>query len=80
MSKRLAAAAALIVFAVCLISGMQAGNTFGTTVGRATLAMLVTLVIGLVAGAMLERSLDEHGVVGREKAEKTGTDSGAGGR
>lgn len=80
MSSRLAAACALIVFAVCLVSGMQVGNTFGTTVGRAVLAMLVTLVIGMVAGAMLQKSFDETSSVGREKSEKTGTDSGAGGR
>jgi F0F1-type ATP synthase assembly protein I len=78
LAKRLAAAAALVVFAVCLLMGARVGNTFGKKVGRALLAMSVTLVIGLIAGAMLERSLDEN-LSGRgEKKSKTGTDSGSG--
>lgn len=80
MTRRLAAAAALIVFAACLIAGTRAGNTFGTTVGRAVLAMAVTLAIGLLAGLMIERSLEENLSGAGEKTEKTGTDSGAGGR
>lgn len=51
---------ALIVFAVCLAMGMQAENTFETTVTRALEAMAVTLGIGLVVGAMAQRMLEEN--------------------
>jgi NhaP-type Na+/H+ or K+/H+ antiporter len=60
MSKRLAAAMSLIVFAVCLLVGMQADNSFGTTIQRALLAMLGTLVVGLIIGAMAQKMLDEN--------------------
>ena len=60
MPKRLAAAMALIAFAASLISGMRAENTFDTTVLRALEAMIVTLVIGLVVGAMAQKMLDEN--------------------
>ena len=50
----------LVAFAVCLlVGGLQARNSFGTTVSRALLAMLVTLVVGLLIGAMAQRMLDE---------------------
>jgi NhaP-type Na+/H+ or K+/H+ antiporter len=58
--RRLAAAVALIVFAVCLLCGMQAGNTFAETVMRALEAMLATLVIGLVVGVMAQKMLEEN--------------------
>jgi NhaP-type Na+/H+ or K+/H+ antiporter len=60
MSKRLAAAMSLIVFAVCLLVGIQADNSFGTTIQRALLAMLGTLVVGLIIGAMAQKMLDEN--------------------
>ncbi len=45
-----------IVFAVCLVvGGLEADNTFATTVERALMAMMATLVIGLVVGAMAAR-------------------------
>jgi NhaP-type Na+/H+ or K+/H+ antiporter len=59
MSKRLAATTSLIVFAVCLLVGMQADNSFGTTIQRALVAMLGTLVVGLIIGAMAQKMLDE---------------------
>lgn len=80
MARRLAAASALIVFAACLVAGVRAGNSFSTTVGRAVLAMLVTLVIGLIAGAMMERTMEEGLDRPDGKTRETGTDSGAGGR
>jgi hypothetical protein len=80
MPRRLAAACALIVFAACLFAGMRAGNTFSTTVSRAVLAMGATLVIGLVAGAMLERALGENVSEIAKNSGNSGTDSSAGGR
>jgi hypothetical protein len=59
--QRIAAVLALLAFAVCLvIGGLQTGNSFGTTVTRALGAMVVTLVIGLLIGAMAQRMLDEN--------------------
>lgn len=80
MSRRLAAASSLIVFAACLVAGARAGNSFSTTVGRAVLAMLVTLVIGLLAGFMMERALEENLNRADGKTGESGTDSSAGGR
>ena len=60
MPRRIAAAMSLVVFLVCLLSGASAGNPFGTVVTRALLAMLGTLVIGLIVGAMAQRMLDEN--------------------
>jgi len=60
VSKRLAAAMSLIVFTVCLLVGMQSTNSFGTTIQRALTAMVATLIIGLIIGAMAQRMLDEN--------------------
>ena len=59
MPRRLAATLSLIVFALCLVIGTQAGNPFGTTVMRALGAMAGTFVIGLVVGVMAEIMLKE---------------------
>ena len=60
MSRRLAVAVALIVFAVCLLCGMSVDNTFAETIRRALIAMFVTLVIGLIVGAMGQKMLEEN--------------------
>jgi uncharacterized membrane protein len=61
MAQRIAGVLSLLAFAVCLVVGtLQAGNDFGTTVYRALAAMAVTLVIGLVVGAMAQRMIDEN--------------------
>jgi NhaP-type Na+/H+ or K+/H+ antiporter len=60
MTTRIAATLALVVFAVCVIAGMTAENGFTTVIVRALLAMLVTLIVGLVIGAMAQRMLDEN--------------------
>lgn len=60
MPRRLAVAVALMVFAVCLLCGMVAQNTFTETVRRALIAMFVTLAIGLVVGAMGQKMLEEN--------------------
>jgi uncharacterized membrane protein YqgA involved in biofilm formation len=72
MPQRIAAALAMVVFAVCLLAGINAGNPFTTVVSRAMLAMLVTLVIGLVLGAMAQKMLDENL---RNEGEKLKNDS-----
>ena len=61
MPSRMAACLALIAFAVCLVvGGLEAGNTFATTVSRALAAMAVTYVVGLIVGVMGERMLDDN--------------------
>jgi NhaP-type Na+/H+ or K+/H+ antiporter len=62
---------ALLAFVVCLVvGGIQADNSFATTVGRALTAMAVTLVIGLVLGAMASRMLEENLKSREEKLKK----------
>jgi len=77
MPKRLAAATSLIVFAVCLCLGIQAENSFGTTVGRALLAMAGTLVVGLIVGAMAQKMLDENINEQEQKDKNSSTQTGA---
>ena len=60
MPKRMAAVCALLVFALCLVLGMQANNSFTTTVTRALVAMACTFVVGLVLGAAAQRMIDEN--------------------
>ena len=61
MPKRIAATLSLIAFAVCLLIGaFEAGNGFTTVVQRALWAMVVTLLLGLVIGAMAQKMLDEN--------------------
>ena len=60
VSRKIAAASALIAFAVCLIQGLVAENTFATTVSRGLAAMAMTFVVGLVVGAMGEKMYEEH--------------------
>jgi NhaP-type Na+/H+ or K+/H+ antiporter len=60
MPYRIASSLALVSFALCLLMGIQAGNTFSTTILRALLAMLGTCVIGLVIGTMGQKMLDEN--------------------
>ena len=60
MPRRLAAVCALVVFAFCLVLGIRADNTFSTTVTRALVAMAGTFAIGLLAGVMAQKMLDEN--------------------
>ena len=54
---RIAATLSLIAFAACLLIGMfQAENGFATIVQRALVAMVVTLFVGLVVGAMAQKN------------------------
>jgi H+/gluconate symporter-like permease len=58
--RRLAVVVALVVFAVCLLAGMMAENTFVETVRRALVGMFATLAVGLVVGVMAQRMLDDN--------------------
>ena len=61
MPQRLATIVALLAFAVCLcVGGLQVGNPFTTTVGRALAAMAGTYVVGLIVGAMGRRAIEEN--------------------
>ncbi len=71
MINRMAGAMALLAFVVCLVvGGIQADNPFATTVERALTAMAVTLVIGLILGAMARKMLDENLKSQEEKLKK----------
>jgi NhaP-type Na+/H+ or K+/H+ antiporter len=72
MIRRIAAIMALLVFALCLVvGGLEADNSFATTVQRALTAMVVTLVIGLVVGAMARKMLNENLKTEEEKLKKS---------
>jgi NhaP-type Na+/H+ or K+/H+ antiporter len=76
MSKRFAAAMSLVVFAVCLVVGIQAENSFGTTIQRALLAMAGTMVVGLIVGGMAQKMLDEN-IGAQEQKDKSSTETPA---
>jgi hypothetical protein len=58
MPLRLAAVTSFVVFAVCLVAGLD--NPFGTAVGRALEAMVATLGLGLIVGWMGQKMIDEN--------------------
>lgn len=60
MTRRIAASFALIVFAMCLVEGLRAENSFGTVVLRALLGLVATFVVGLILGVMAEKMLKEN--------------------
>ena len=60
MPTRLAASLSLLVFAICLIAGMESGNTLATVLARALLAMAGTLAVSMIVGTMAQRMLDEN--------------------
>ena len=46
----------MLAFVVCLVvGGLMVGNPFGTTVGRALVAMAGTFVVGWLIGWMIEK-------------------------
>jgi putative Mn2+ efflux pump MntP len=71
--RRLAVAVALVVFAVCVLCGLEAENTFAETLRRALIAMFVTLVVGWVVGFMAQKMLEENAkqVVEKEEISQT---------
>ena len=72
MVRRLAATMALVAFALCILAGWQAENTFVTIVSKALLALVVTFVVGLVVGTMAQKMLDENLTPGGRAASKSG--------
>lgn len=76
MPRRIAVAVALVAFAVCLVCGMSAGNSFAEIVRRALIAMFATLVIALVAAAMGQRMLNEKLRAEEKKSENSDTKPG----
>ena len=81
MVQRIAGCFSLITFAVCLlIGGLEAGNPFATTVWRALQAMGVTLVLGMVLGAMAKGMLDENLKMEQEKLKNSQPKTAAKGR
>ena len=72
MPKRMAAVCALLVFALCLVLGMQANNSFTTTVTRGLVAMACTFVVGLVLGTAAQRMIDENLKYEEEKLNAVG--------
>lgn len=73
MPRRLAVVIALVVFAVCILSGMLAENTFAETLRRALIGMFGTLVIGLVVGSMAQKMLEENAKQLEKKPEDSET-------
>ena len=60
MARRMAGAMSMIVFAVCLLAGLSAGNPPATILYKALVAMIGTLVVGLLVGVMGQKMLDEN--------------------
>lgn len=60
MPRKMAAAMSLLVFAICLICGVAAHNSFEEILVRALEAMFATLVIGMIIGAMAQKMLEEN--------------------
>jgi K+-sensing histidine kinase KdpD len=76
MTKRISASLAIIVFAICLlIGGFEANNTFTTSVQRALVAMIVTLFVGLIVGAMAQKMLDENLKSQEEKLQRSSAEN-----
>ena len=69
MARRTAGILALLAFAVCLVAGLDAGNSTATVLSNALLAMAGTFVIGLVVGAMAQKMLEENVAAESAKAE-----------
>ena len=71
MPRRIAGTMALVAFAVCILVGLRAENTFSTIVANALQALVVTFVVGLVVGTMAQNMLDENLAAGGDPATKS---------
>jgi tetrahydromethanopterin S-methyltransferase subunit C len=61
MPQRLAGTLAILAFAICLvIGGVVADNPLTTTIARALVAMIATLVVGLIVGYAAQKMIDER--------------------
>ena len=70
MPRRMAAAMALLVFAVCLVAGWPRRTRSPRSLGHALVAMAATLVVGLVVGVMAAEDARRE----RERAEGQGNE------
>jgi len=75
MVRRVAGSLALLAFAVCLVAGMNAGNSTATVLSNALAALGVTFVVGLAVGAMAQKMLEEN--VAAEATKAAAADTGA---
>ena len=80
MPNRIAATTSLIAFAVCLVMGMLAENPFATILLRALAAMVVTLVVGMVLGAMGQKMIEENLKSAEKSSENPESKSASDGR
>ena len=80
MVRRFAGSLALIVFAVCLVAGLGAGNSASTILANALLAMGGAFFVGLVVGAMAQRMLSDNVSAEAAKAAAAAEPAGAAGR
>ena len=78
MAKRFAIALSLLAFIMCLlIGGIEADNTFVTSVYRALVAMAVMYPVGYVLGIMAQKMLDENLEQVRHRMEKSAAEQQA---
>jgi hypothetical protein len=76
MPQRIASILSLLVFAACLvIGGIEADNTFATTVYRALVAMAGTFIVGLLLGFVAQKMLEENLMFERKKLENKPTET-----
>lgn len=59
-SRMVAAIFALAGFAVALVAGLAAGNSSVRVLGAALVSMVVCHILGMAAGAIGERTVNEH--------------------
>jgi hypothetical protein len=71
MPQRLAVILALLVFAACLFIGLEAENSFTTTLSRALVAMAGTYVVGWGLGTAAQKMLDEDLESEKEKLKNS---------
>jgi hypothetical protein len=79
MVTRIAAILALCAFSLTLVLGLEAQNSFTTTVWRAMSAMAGTLFIGLILGYIFQKMMEEN-LASLEKKLKTTLASAKDGR
>lgn len=77
LARRIACVVALVAFALALVSGLEAGNSFSTTVLRALGALAGTFVLGWIIGMMIERVVDENLSTQEEKLKELPAESTA---
>jgi flagellar biosynthesis protein FliR len=78
MVVRIASVLSLIAFAVCLlVGGLVADNPLTTTVGRALLAMMATMVIGLILGWCAAKMIEENLKSAKDKMKNNSPESSA---